>query len=419
MKSPLSAVGNAIWVASRFAPTYQGGLAVYSRQVIQGIQQNIPRPLRVICAAKEIDSLPTLSDYGNFPIEELKLSWIGSLTRPLWSRFASKPLLRGVLESILQRAWQRPDTDNPSVVHYVGTGWDYFGFEMAKLARHHQARFVITPAMHPGSWGSDRIDARLYRQADHVICFTKSEGSFLQQLGVSSEKISVSYLPPTCRSDGDGQRFRKSAGINNRLCVLFLGRRDEGKGYPALLKAWSLVLRAVPDAVLVLAGAAGQQYRELLAEIPASNVLDLGLPDELAKADAIAGCDIFCLPSAHESFGIVYVDAWTYGKPVICGTAPACREFIEDGKTGLWANHVPEELADKLLTLLENPNLRRTMGDAGKLDQACSFSYPGGKRSDIDSADLIESVPEPRSRGCGAMQSEQPLMRLAEADKKI
>ena len=39
--------------------------------------------------------------------------------------------------------------------------------------------------------------------------------------------------------------------------------------------------------------------------------------------------------------------------------------------------------------------------------------------ADIDSADLIESVREPRSRGCGAMQSEQPLMRLAEADKQI
>jgi glycosyltransferase involved in cell wall biosynthesis len=374
MTSPSSAAGSAIWVASRFAPTYQGGLAVYSRLVIQGIQQKIPLPLRVICAAKEIDSLPTLPDYGDFPVEELKMSLIGRLTRPLWSRFASKPLLFGGLESILQRAWQRPHTDIPSVIHYVGTGWDYFGFEMAKLARYHQARFVITPAMHPGSWGSDRIDARLYRQADHVICFTKSEGGFLQQLGVPNEKISVSYLPPTCRSDGDGVRFRKSAGIDSQLCVLFLGRRDDGKGYPALLKAWSLVLRAVPDAVLVLAGAAGEQYRDLLAEIPTSSVLDLGLPDEIAKADAIAGCDIFCLPSAHESFGIVYVDAWSYGKPVICGTAPACREFIQDGKTGLWANQVPEELADKLILLLKNPDLRHAMGNAGKLEQAQGFN---------------------------------------------
>lgn len=376
MTSPSPAAGGAIWLASRFAPTYQGGLAVYSRMVIQGIQQKIPLPLKVICAAKEIDSLPTLPDYGNFPIEELRMSGIGRLTRPLWSRFASKPLFYGLLEPILQHAWQRPDPDNPnpSVIHYVGTGWDYFGFEMAKLARHHQARFVITPAMHPGSWGSDRIDARLYRQADHIICFTKSEGGFLQELGVPDKKISVSYLPPTCRPDGDGQRFRKNAGINNQLCVLFLGRRDEGKGYPALLKAWSLILRAVPDAVLVLAGAAGAQYRDLLAEIPASTVRDLGLPDEMAKADAIAGCDIFCLPSAHESFGIVYVDAWSYGKPVVCGTAPACREFIADGNTGLWASQDPEELAGKLITLLKNGDLRRAMGEGGRLEQAQNFN---------------------------------------------
>jgi glycosyltransferase involved in cell wall biosynthesis len=369
-----SAAGKTIWLASRFAPTYQGGLAVYSRLVIAGIQQNIPLPLHVICAAKEIDSLPTLPNYGEFPIEELATSWLGRVSRPLWTRLASKPLLNGMLEPILQRAWQRPQTDKPSVVHFVGTGWDYFGFAMAKLARNHQARFVITPAMHPGSWGSDQVDARLYRQADRVICFTKSEGGFLQQLGVAQEKISVSYLPPTCRSDGVGPRFWKKAGMNQQLCVLFLGRRDEGKGYPAVLKAWPAVLRAVPSAVLVLAGAAGEQYRELFTKIPASNVLDLGLPDEITKADAIAACDVFCLPSAHESFGIVYVDAWSYGKPVVCGTAPACREFIADGKTGLWASQDPEELAHKLILLLKNQDLRRALGDAGRLEQAQNFN---------------------------------------------
>jgi glycosyltransferase involved in cell wall biosynthesis len=94
----------------------------------------------------------------------------------------------------------------------------------------------------------------------------------------------------------------------------------------------------------------------------------------MEKADAIAGCDIFCLPSAHESFGIVYVDAWSYSKPVVCGTAPACREFISDGQTGLWANQVPEKLAEKLITLLQNQALRETMGAAGKRQQVQHFN---------------------------------------------
>jgi glycosyltransferase involved in cell wall biosynthesis len=124
-----------------------------------------------------------------------------------------------------------------------------------------------------------------------------------------------------------------------------------------------------------LAGAGGEQYAELLAKIPARNIRDLGVPDEIKKADAIAACDVFCLPSAHESFGIVYVDAWSYSKPVVCGTAPACREFIANGRTGFWASQVPEELAEKLTLLLQNPDVRAAMGKAGKLEQTEGFNY--------------------------------------------
>jgi glycosyltransferase involved in cell wall biosynthesis len=142
-------------------------------------------------------------------------------------------------------------------------------------------------------------------------------------------------------------------------------------------------LGAIPDAVLILAGASGEQYRELLARISARNLCDLGIPDEIQKANAIAACDVFCLPSAHESFGIVYVDAWSYGKPVVCGTAPACREFIADGKTGLWASQELEELADKLIFLLKDGELRKMLGQAGKLEQIQRFNEDTFLRSHL------------------------------------
>ena len=363
-----------IWIASRFAPTYQGGLGGYTRLVIRGVQRKTRAAVTVVCAVTEMGSLPAAQGYETFPLIELEMNWFARISKSLWNRFASKPLLHGLLETMLYRAWRQPQIPKPNVIHYVGTGWDFFGFAMAKLARDYRAHFVITPALHPGAWGSDRLDARLYHRADALVCFTNSESRVLQKLGVAAEKISVCPLPPTCRADGDGSRFRKKANLDSHSCVLFVGRRDEGKGYPALLKAWPLVLRAFPDAVLVLAGSGGEEYRELFAGIPPHNIYDLGIPDEIEKADAIAACDIFCLPSAHESFGIVYVDAWFYRKPVVCGTAAACREFIRDGETGLWASDVPEQLAEKLITLLQNHVMRDSMGEAGKREQARRFN---------------------------------------------
>lgn len=364
-----------VWFASRFGPTYQGGLAAEERSVIRAVQQEARIPVKVICATTEIDSLPTVHDYGELPIIELRPTWIGGVTKPLWPRLASKVLLHGILECILIRAWRLPQFAKPSVVHYLGTGWDYFGFAVAKLARTCHARLVITPAIHPGSWGDDRIDARLYRRADSVICHTEHESLLLQQCGVPPQKISICGLPPMCRPDGDGALFRTERSLGDRPAVLFIGRRDEGKGFPALLKAWSLVLRTVPDAVLILAGPGGEQYNEILKTIPGRSVCDLGLTDEMTKANAIGACDVFCLPSAHESFGIVYMEAWSYSKPVVCGTAPACREFIVDGKTGLWASQIPEELAEKLTILLQNQDLRIAMGTAGKIEQSHRFNH--------------------------------------------
>jgi len=120
--------------------------------------------------------------------------------------------------------------------------------------------------------------------------------------------------------------------------VLFVGQ-GRGKGYPALLRTWSTVLKGAPDAVLAWRVQAEASFAGSL-RVSRNTVSEIsGLPNELGKADAFAGCDVFCLPSAHESFGIVYVEAWSYGKPVICGTAPACRELVEPGVTGLHSSH--------------------------------------------------------------------------------
>jgi glycosyltransferase involved in cell wall biosynthesis len=115
-------------------------------------------------------------------------------------------------------------------------------------------------------------------------------------------------------------------------------------------------------------------FSELILQVPGRALCDIDVPDETAKADALAACDIFCLPSTYESFGIVYVEAWSYGKPVVCGTAPACRELIRDGVTGFWADQNPEALSEKLTKLLLNRELQQEMGREGKRTQTGRFN---------------------------------------------
>lgn len=91
-----------------------------------------------------------------------------------------------------------------------------------------------------------------------------------------------------------------------------------------------------------------------------------GLTQEQLSA-CYALCDIFALPSRGEGFGLAYLEAMAYGKPVVAGAHGGAPEIVEDGATGYLVPHgdVPQ-LANALATLLANPELRKKMGARGR-----------------------------------------------------
>src|SRR5205807_3737392 len=82
---------------------------------------------------------------------------------------------------------------------------------------------------------------------------------------------------------------------------------------------------------------------------------------------AYAVCDIFVLPSAQpEPFGGVVIEAMCMGKPVIATAIGGPLDQIVDGETGFLVPPArPDLLADKILMLVKDPELRRRLGQAG------------------------------------------------------
>lgn len=94
-------------------------------------------------------------------------------------------------------------------------------------------------------------------------------------------------------------------------------------------------------------------------------------------------CDIFVLMSRTtkegiESFGVVYIEASYFGKPVIGGKGGGTSDAIEDGKSGYLvdANH-PEELKKKLEYLLKNHDAGKRMGEYGRKRAIKLFLWKG------------------------------------------
>ena len=366
-----------ISIASLQSPTSVGGLASYQQRLAEGLFATAGHDVSLLALTEPSIPSPLVLNGDRMAVEMIPgraafQTW-SPVLRSLASRPRLLPALQLLMSKLLPPSKLAARLQNTHALHFVGTGWDFLGFSLMRAARAAGTRFTIWPAVHPKNWGDDQIDITLYNRADAIFCQSDHEKRHLESRGVPVKRLVRCGLPPMCKTNGNGENLRQSLDISGRPSVLFLGRRDEGKGYPALLEAWPLVLRKCPDAVLLLAGP-GDADVQRLSMIPPANVRDLGCLDEQQKADAYAACNIFCLPSAHESFGIVYVEAWSYGKPTLCGTAPASRELVEDGVTGIWADQQPQHLASSLLRLLLDLEYSRHLGAAGLLNQRLNYT---------------------------------------------
>jgi glycosyltransferase involved in cell wall biosynthesis len=376
-------------IGALFAPSYIGGLGSYERGLATALEERGTEGVFVSIFPKH----PALGEAEGqipWPVKYGVSSGLWTKISRVLLRLAARPILHPLLEAMVSAALSEISLSKlvgkVDWIHFVGTGRDYLGFPLARFAKRLGVSFTIWPAVHPNSWGDDVLDVRLYKKADTVMCQTTYERRHLAGLGVPERKLLVCGLPAMCLSDGDSERMRQEFGLGNRPCALFLGRRDEGKGYFALLRAWPIVLKTVPDACILLGGPGDR--KDELAKLPAESFRDLGLASERTKADALAACDLFCLPSSHESFGIAYVEAWLYGKPVVCGTAPACRELIEDGKSGLWADQNPENLAEKIVRIFKERAWAVSMGEYGHSLQQKRFSWQAVVDAHLSAAGL-------------------------------
>lgn len=354
-----------IVIASHVQAAAIGGLAAYQRELASGLQ-----------SFSRISGEPLTVQHLQMNLADNTCTLQPSAPGLRPQTPTRGPLLRfaGTFNRAMNhhQSWKLA-VNTADVLHFVGTGADLTCHPLWRETREMEVPFTVWPALHPENGADESFDLQLYQDAEAVFCQSEHEREHLTSRGVSADRLIRCGLPPMCPPNGNGTRLRSKLGIGMRPAVLFVGRRDAGKGYPALLDAWPLVMRQCPDAVLLLAGP-GDADEARLTKISPESVRDLGCPSEQDKADAYAACDVFCLPSACESFGIVYVEAWSYGKPVICGTAPASRELVEHGVTGVWADQQPQQLSHGLLRLLMHPDQRHRMGLAGLRHQLMNFT---------------------------------------------
>jgi phosphatidylinositol alpha-mannosyltransferase len=188
------------------------------------------------------------------------------------------------------------------------------------------------------------------------------------------------YFPSDYRIIPNGIDFRRfnqpypplERFTDDRPTVLFVGRLEKRKGLRYLLRAWPLVLDRVPDARLVVVGRGRplEGYRRFAARQGWSedDVVFAGYVSAEDLPRYYQWCDVFCAPNTgQESFGIVLLEAMAAGAPIVASDIPGYRDVITHGEQGLLVERQNSEaLADAMLRLLADPQLRARMRQAGQ-----------------------------------------------------
>lgn len=265
----------------------------------------------------------------------------------------------------------------PTLIHNSRVGREGLTVASLKLARALGVPFVLTPNHHH-TWRGwfYRHYIRVYREADAVIALTQIERGELIRLGVRPERVHVLGVGPVLAPTWDAERFRAAHGIPaDAPLILFLGQKYAYKRFDLLIRAAGKVWQSYPQARLAFIGPRTSYSRRIFARITDPRIIELDTVSLQTKTDALAACDVLCVPSARESFGGVYLEAWALGKPVIGGDAPALREVIAEGQTGYLVGNSPSALANRLEHLLGSPALREDMGERGR-QAAERFTWP-------------------------------------------
>jgi phosphatidyl-myo-inositol alpha-mannosyltransferase len=184
---------------------------------------------------------------------------------------------------------------------------------------------------------------------------------------------------------------------NEELRLLFVGRAEERKGLPVLLRAFEALRGAGVEARLTVAGPAVDEVEPLLLEPEGVEIA--GPVDEAEKWRLLGQADLLCAPSlGGESFGMVLTEAFASGTPVVASDIAGYRDVARDGKDSVL---VPVgdavALGEALRSLAFDPARRAAMAEAAR-ERAERFAWPNVAREIEEVYEEALSVPQPEGR---------------------
>jgi phosphatidyl-myo-inositol dimannoside synthase len=225
-----------------------------------------------------------------------------------------------------------------------------------------------------------RLAAFAAQRADAVIALSSYTAELIRATGASVNDIRL--IPPGVELPGD-----PTPKPAERPTIVTIARmNDSYKGHDVLMRALALIREHVPSVQWMVIGEG--PLRSGLEELAgmlgvADSVRFLGSVSDEQRDDWLRSADVFAMPSrlpdgglAGEGFGIVFLEAASYGKPVVAGNVGGALDAVLDEETGLLVDPTDADaLAGAISRLLLDRELAQRLGARGA-EWAKAFAWP-------------------------------------------
>lgn len=236
---------------------------------------------------------------------------------------------------------------------------------------------VITPWFHMGNPDFERpLFYALLKRCEKVVVMTERERDHLQAHGVSLDHLLVvgcgidpSPYAPATGGETTEPMTSEPVPAPDQPVIIFLGRKEPYKGIPILLEAFRQVRQTNVQAALRLVGPRTDWFLEFWRQCPEELKFHVTELDQVithdVRARLLRQAAALVLPSRYEAFGIVLLESWLCGTPVVVpeGTAPA---DVAEGAGLCFRLDDASDLARQLGRLLDDPPLRRELAERGR-----------------------------------------------------
>jgi glycogen(starch) synthase len=247
------------------------------------------------------------------------------------------------------------------------------GYVGASFSRLTGVPFLITPhggdvkTIGNGSIINERITLRIRETLSSVHAITAISSDIRKRildLGGAPEKVSLISNGIFLNEFGPLTACQEIADIKNHY-IFYLGRLEKDKGVDVLIKAFSEINKKHPDIRLKIGGDGKEKndLKGLADRLEIGHSVDfLGTVRGNLKMQTLREALCLVCPSRREAFGIVNVEAFASGIPVVASRVGGIPDIVIDGFNGLLAEpDTPIDLAEKLDMILRDPVLRRRL----------------------------------------------------------